>query len=90
MFLLKLCIYLFLISVLTMTSIFSLLLLRCVASRSPTHLVERDKLGVQAHQVSGLRHLADHERDEGGVALPLLPSQRGFCQQHAGIDGVFN
>lgn len=61
-----------------------------VAGRSLTHLVERNKLGVQAHQVSGLWHLADHERDEGGVALPLLPSQRGLCQQHAGIYGIFN
>lgn len=60
----------------------------CVMSL--THLVERDKLGVQAHQVSGLRHLTDHERDEGGVALPLLPSQRGLRQQHAGIYGIFN
>lgn len=54
------------------------------------HLVERHKLGVQPDQVPGLRHLADHERDEGGVALPLLPGQRGLGQQHAGVDGVFD
>ena len=55
-----------------------------------THLVECDKLCVQPHQVTSLRHLADHEGDESGVTLPLLPSQRGLSQEHAGIDGVFN
>lgn len=55
-----------------------------------TRLVECDKLSVQPHQVSSLRHLTDHEGDESGVTLPLLPSQRGLRQQHAGIYGVFN
>lgn len=55
-----------------------------------THLVQRDKLGVQAHQVSSLRHFTDHQGDEGGVTLPLLAGQRGLGQQHAGIDGVLN
>lgn len=55
-----------------------------------THLVECDKFGVQPHQVTGLRHLTDHEGDERGVTLPLLPSQRGLRQQNAGINRVFN
>lgn len=55
-----------------------------------THLVERHKLGIQPHQVTSLRHLTDHERDEGSVTLPLLPSQRSLRQQHTGIDGIFN
>lgn len=55
-----------------------------------THLVECDELSVQAHQVAGLRHLAHHEGDEGGVTLPLFPSKRRLGQQHAGVYGVFN
>ena len=55
-----------------------------------THLVECDKLSIQPHQVTCLRHLTDHEGDEGGMTLPLFPSQRGLRQQHAGIYGVFN
>lgn len=54
------------------------------------YLVKSDKLGIQAHQVPNLRHLTQHQRNEGSVCLPLLPCQRGFCQQHAGLDGVLD
>lgn len=54
------------------------------------YLIKSYKLCVQPHQVTSLRHLTDHERDEGGVTLPLLPSQRSLGQQHAGVDGIFN
>lgn len=59
-------------------------------SPCPPDLVERDELGVQPHQVSRLRHLAQHERDEGGVALALLARQRRLGQQHVGLDGVLD
>lgn len=55
-----------------------------------SHLVECDKFSIQPHQVTSLRHLTDHEGDERGVTLPLLPSQRGLRQQNAGIYWVFN
>lgn len=61
-----------------------------VSEKKQTHLVECYELRVQPHQVPGLRHFTDHEGDEGGVTLPLLPSQRGLRQQHAGIYGIFN
>lgn len=54
------------------------------------HLVQRDKLSVQPHQVSSLGHLVQHEGDEGGVALALLSGQRGLSQQDTGLDGVLD
>lgn len=62
----------------------------CGGNHILTDLVQRDKLGVQPHQVSGLRHFTDHQGDEGRVTLPLLAGQRGLGQQHAGVNGVFN
>lgn len=53
-------------------------------------LIQRDKFGVQPHQVARLRHLVQHEGDEGGVALALLASQGGLRQQHAGFDRVLD
>lgn len=53
-------------------------------------LVQRDELGIQPHQVTRLRHLAQHQGDERGVTLALLASQRGLRQQHAGFDGVLD
>lgn len=53
-------------------------------------LIQRDKFGVQPHQVARLRHLVQHEGDEGGMALALLASQGGLCQQHAGFDRVLD
>lgn len=65
-------------------------LLSITGAAGNSDLVECDELGVESHEVSGLRHLAHHEGDEGGVTLPLFTSQRGFGQQHIGLDGVFN
>lgn len=53
-------------------------------------LVKRDKLCVQSHEVTGLWHLAHHERYEGSVTLPLFACQRGLRQQNAGLDGILN
>lgn len=62
----------------------------CVPSFGPGYLIKSDKLSIQAHQVSDLWHLIQHQWNKGRVCFPLLPCQRGFCQQYVGLNGVLD
>lgn len=54
------------------------------------YLIEGDKLSIQSHQVSGLWHLIQHERDKSGMAFALFASKGGLSKQYAGFNGVLN